>query len=375
MPSRLRTFLTYIGAVGVVVAAIVVLVIAQQPSSTISSNPTADTAQVANASLPSEATPLETAPLSPPSPNTEQSIASVARTQDPYPFPQELFPVIHEKTRAALVNIFCATSGGSFQSTSGSGVIIDPRGIILTNAHVAQYVLLAQSSRTDLSCFVRYGAPAQALWEAEVLYIPPVWVGEHAADITNANPTGTGEHDYALLRITRSAGDLSAAPEPIRIPSLPFDTREAIAFPSDFVLAASYPSEFIGGTAPYFNLFPVSSIAPIGELLTFEARSVDLISLSGVAEAQSGSSGGPVVNAWGYLVGIITTTSEGATTADRELRAITLSYINRDLVTQAGLDISDILSGNVEARAAEFEAKQAPALVQALVDELSKRSR
>ena len=141
------------------------------------------------------------------------------------------------------------------------------------------------------------------------------------------------------------------------------------------MLAASYPSEFIGGTAPDFNLFPVSSIAPIGELLTFEARSVDLISLRGVAEAQSGSSGGPVVNAWGYLVGIITTTSEGATTADRELRAITLSYINRDLVTQAGLDISAILSGDVEARAAEFEAKQAPALVQALVDELSKRSR
>src|SRR3989344_252919 len=50
---------------------------------------------------------------------------------------------LNEQVRAAVVNILCITgSGGPLNSISGSGVIIDPRGIILTNAHVAQYFLL-----------------------------------------------------------------------------------------------------------------------------------------------------------------------------------------------------------------------------------------
>ena len=43
------------------------------------------------------------------------------------------------KARRALVNILCTTKrGGLFSPISGSGVFIDPRGVILTNAHVGQ---------------------------------------------------------------------------------------------------------------------------------------------------------------------------------------------------------------------------------------------
>ena len=53
---------------------------------------------------------------------------------------QVSFSKINEVTRDAIVNIFCTTkSGGSFKPITGSGVVIDKRGIILTNAHVAQY--------------------------------------------------------------------------------------------------------------------------------------------------------------------------------------------------------------------------------------------
>src|SRR3989344_8595044 len=50
------------------------------------------------------------------------------------------FDEINRKTREALVNIICTSRrGGAFNLISGSGVVIDPRGVILTNAHLGQY--------------------------------------------------------------------------------------------------------------------------------------------------------------------------------------------------------------------------------------------
>jgi hypothetical protein len=43
--------------------------------------------------------------------------------------------------RGAIVNIICI-QGGGLRGSSGSGVIVDPRGIILTVAHVGQNFLL-----------------------------------------------------------------------------------------------------------------------------------------------------------------------------------------------------------------------------------------
>src|SRR3989344_1935480 len=76
----------------------------------------------------------------------------VRRIEDPYPLPPDSFSVINEKTRHALVNILCMPHGGSLRPISASGVIVDPRGVILPNAHVAQYVLLSHDPRIDLSC-------------------------------------------------------------------------------------------------------------------------------------------------------------------------------------------------------------------------------
>lgn len=386
MSTDVRAFLIYLATIGVVGGAFWILATVQPPAEVVEKE--SDVTQVATVvttSVPptvSPEAPKKTAPTAPethtvnevvpsPTPAADDQPTTIVRISNPYDTPPLPFLAINEGARAALLNILCSTEGSTLHNSSGSGVIIDPRGIVLTNAHVAQYVLLAQSGRTNLSCIIRTGAPARPTWQARVLYIPPVWIREHAEDITDTSPTGTGEHDYALLRLVPldeggSAG-LSATP------ALPTDSRDAIGFPGDPILAASYPSEFVGVRATQFNLHPASSITSIRELLTFNERTVDLISLGGVPEAQSGSSGGAVVNAWGYLIGIITTTSEGTTTAERELRALTLSYINRDFLEQSGEDLATFLAGDPADRETAFKTTHADSLTTLLIEAIEKR--
>ena len=324
---------------------------------------TTATAATSTAAVSIHKKPSVTATVSTSTPTNE-----IARVQNPYPTPPESFDEINTSARSALVNILCAPQGGSLLPVSGSGVIIDPRGIILTNAHVAQYVLLSESPSVDLSCEIRDGSPAKAQWKAVVLYIPPVWVDQHASEILDQHPAGTGEHDYAFLYIV---GSVDGTPLPSQFPYVSPETREAIAFPGDQVLVASYPAEFIGGAAAEYDLYAVSSVTTIKQFLTFASGTPDLLSLGGIIEAQSGSSGGAVVNAWNRLVGIIATTSTGTTTADRDLRAVALSYINADLAKQSGQDLNSLLSGDPISETLNFNNTLANTLINEYIPVLS----
>ncbi len=372
MSSSTRSFFTFVGALAFVAMGLFFLTY-QTPADTAPrdvARAASTSAQAASAHV-SRVTPspasesgatsvLRNAPIAEKAEPTRKEAADEAtRINAPYPFPTETIGSLNKAARLALVNILCTPSGGSLKSISGSGVIIDPRGVILTNAHVAQYILLSESARLDLSCTVRTGAPAVERWVARVLYMPPVWVETHAHEISMDRPMSTGEHDYALLLITRS---VDGTPLP-SFPHLPVDTRETIAFTGDQVMVASYPAEFQGDSAAQFSLYPVSSITSIGRLFTFTAKTVDLLSLGGVAEAQSGSSGGAILNMWGRLVGLIATASEGDTTADRDLRALTLSYIDRDLVAQTTFTLPMILAGDVRALELDFNTRAAPRLI------------
>ncbi len=291
----------------------------------------------------------------------------VTRIQNPYPFAALDPSVLNDSARATLVNILCLPTEGGSEGVSGSGVIIDPRGVILTNAHVAQYVLLAESGKIDLSCVARTGSPAQARWTLETLYLPSVWVDIHAGDIkSNVRATGTGEHDYALLRVNGSIDGSPLSP----FPSLPIDTRETIGFQDDQVLVASYPAEFSNALSRS-GFYSVSSYSTIKQLMTFASGSIDVYSLGGIIVAQNGSSGGAVVNLWGRLIGVVVTTSAGATTGERDLHALTLNYIDRDLKAQTGHDIGDILANDISAEATDFNTNVAPTLVQKFLSVLS----
>ena len=271
----------------------------------------------------------------------------VSRIANPYPTAPESPEAVGAHARSALVNIFCQTSGGPIKPISGSGVIIDPRGVILTNAHIAQYVLLSEESSSKLNCTIRTGSPARATWRGAVLYIREVWVDGHAKEISAINPVSTGEHDYALLSITGTIA--GAPPSPSDLPFLSVDTLEGAGFAGDHVFIGSYPAEFVMLSAIENGLLPALSQSSISQLLSFGTKTIDLFSFAGVREAQSGSSGGAVVNSEGKLIGLLVTTSDAATAENRTLHALTLNYIDRDLKAQTGKNLSTFLAGDVSA--------------------------
>lgn len=293
-------------------------------------------------------------------------------TVTPSPIPTQSFSVINETTRDALVNILCTTrSGGLIKPITGSGVIIDSRGVILTNAHVAQYFLLKDYPNKDaIECIIRVGSPAEPLYRAELLHIPTIWVNNNATNITNQNPMGTGVDDYAFLLITGHVNPNGTLPDTFAF--IQPDIEETFITVGKNVLVAGYPAGFLSGIAIQKDLYAVTTIPKIMDIFTFGDNMLDLISLGGSIAAQKGSSGGAVVNSSSGLIGIVVTSSDGETTAERDLRAITLSHIERSLKKNNGFGLEILLFGNLRVKSNLFNLSTAPILTELLINELEK---
>lgn len=274
---------------------------------------------------------------------------------------------LNDLVRSATVNISCIAPG-SRGPASGSGVIIDPRGVILTSAHVAQYLLLEKSGQISIDCVIRTGSPASAQYRAEVLYISTEWVRDHASEVREEGALGTGENDYALLRITESTTNKKL---PSSYPFITPNTREEAQVTGQSVIISSYPAGFLGGISTLYELNLVSTITTIKELFTFsEALTADVIALGGVISAQSGSSGGAVADGAGRLLAIIATSSQADQTANRDLRAVTLFHINQSIIRETGASLNQYLEGNLSEIQGLFDTAIVPDLEKQFLDEL-----
>lgn len=329
--------------------------------------------------------PRKVQPLSPKKPALSEPIFVT-----PLPLPTPVIPLpppppatatpplswseINKRTRAALVNIICTTiRSGSFEPTSGSGVVIDPRGLILTNAHVAEYFLLKDYLTPDfVQCVIRTGEPARNRYRARLLYLSPLWLQANYQKIRLAEPTGTGEHDFALLLITESV-NAEASPLPTIYPFLPLDFTNEMLHARNQALVAGYPAGLLSGINIQKEFYPSSSVVTTGQVLTFHEKTADVFSIGGSPLAQEGSSGGAVVSSEGKLIGLIVTASAAATTGGRDLHAITPSHIAASFREDTGSDIKDLLASDLAATAQSFNENVAPALTNLLESALQKK--
>ena len=307
------------------------------------------TAQAAPATAPKEVAPPPTTPAA------TATVVPVAATVLPISATTLSSDHVSAELHGALVNILCVgvIGRGSPRLISGSGVFINPKGIILTNAHVAQYFLL---DNRGIDCAIRTGEPATVSYTAALIFISGAWLTANPGVITETLPTGTGEYDFALLAVTDSA---TKSPLPATFPAVSLATTPpAVGTP---IVIASYGSQFLNQNQLRSALLQTFVFSSVKDVLTFGTNTVDVLALGGSSAAQEGSSGGGIIDASGTLIGIITTSTVKGATSTRSLNAVTASYIRAEYARETGHSIERLLTKPVAEAVTDF-APQIPAL-------------
>jgi len=229
--------------------------------------------------------------------------------------------VISNTAYNAVVNIVCLERiNNSLSVITGSGIIISPKGTILTNGHVAQHLLNQKNENMD--CEVKHPNNPSMNYRVTVLYIPNIWKGNKMLNLQH----GTGENDYAFLSIV-GPGPTGKIPDSFPYIS-PITSSGGIKVGND-ILMLGYPSKNSGVYKIDTNLPLITDTSLITDVFTFNKISKDIFS-SGVSPvAKQGSSGGAVVDE-GRLLGLIVTTNAHES-GGNILNAISLSYIKNDL--------------------------------------------
>lgn len=258
------------------------------------------------------------------------------------------------KLRDATVNILCNMQiGTSIAHYTGSGVIIDPSGVIITNAHVAMHIMLEQAGHEK--CFVRTGSPAANAYKAKIVYLPSAWVYANSGSLSFQNIVGNGENDYAILRITER---VSSSAYDIPLPFISPDSRAVST--GDLVRLIGYPLLSQSVSFLDSSLYSLEESGNITSATGYDGRSSDVITTSPTTLATHGSSGGPMISSGGKLIGIMDATIIDSYSGRPAIQGITMSYIDRSLQSH-GKSLRALID-NAASEADSFARDQLPTL-------------
>ncbi len=215
------------------------------PTPTASANPPTPTAT---------ANPTQVPPASPVTPPTEPSAAIL---------PQDKLVALLD---AATVRVLVFDANMKFLG-HGSGFFIEPN-VIVTNRHVIE---IGKNFAITSTLLGAQPLPAQLV------------AATKDSDITNP--------DFALLRVERA---------PAGIRQLAIATEPQVL---STVVAAGYPGSDIRGDA---NAVTPNTVFSQGEVSVLQRQSNNLVLVLHTAKMSGGSSGGPLVNRCGNVVGVNT---------------------------------------------------------------------
>lgn len=256
--------------------------------------------------------------ITPPAPPSPEATAGTAPPQEPQLSDQEFYA----RLSRATVQIFCSTRREIF---AASGVIVNERGLILTNAHVAEVVEKAGAA----NCQARHGNPAERFAGLRVLF--------KASTTPKIADSDVPKRDAALL-------DLVEPQEPFAVAPIRFGLAER----GSVLLTLGYPSEFLQNltTAANSNLvFSLLRVDGYADLDGDPATAEGYVFRGGII-LQQGSSGTALFTRSGALVGLIFATTKGKTTDDREGLALMTPYIDRILREEAGRGLAEFIANN-----------------------------
>lgn len=299
---------------------------------------------------------VETAPVTPLQKNTENAQIKV-KTPEIIP-KNNLIPnlSIEEKLKTSVVNIYCVKRiNNLIQTITGSAVAVGSDGVYLTNAHVAEYLLLeSYLPKGEVSCSLREGSPARETGKLKVVFLPTSWVNENKNNLSLSTPRGTGVNDYALVVLQNTDKNVSYF-------SLSSDSSQE----KDELILLGYPAR--DGSVIKNALYQSIEKVIVTDTFNFGETRIDALGTSPTTLAHVGSSGGAAVGSDGSLAGIMVATTKDKYTGKKNIRVITTAYIKSDIKKETGETLENIIK-NAHERAVVFERDIANKLAKILVD-------
>lgn len=229
---------------------------------------------------------------------------------------------LHRIAAQRVVNLLCEEGGGTI--AVATGIIINPAGYILTNAHIVD------NANKEQECTVRKGSPALSFAIAKRVFVPSAYAA-------TTSVTEQIKWDMAIWKIKNPAA-AGQTPLPETFDALTLDIIHEF-FPQEALATFSYPAELLSKEVILSSLYLVFSETAV------EGVDENFIqSLAGLG-SQQGSSGGALLDpTTGTLVGLIFAVDKEMEINKRRLFALRASRINEIMKKETGKTLEEYLA-------------------------------